>query len=70
MKILVLFIALILLTACQSNTRQRLDYQAFINNENLLQKDRIQQFRFQGWQPLDDRHLILKARKVKIIWLG
>jgi hypothetical protein len=61
MQKLVLLMVIVFLSACHNNKHQRIDYQAFINSENLEQKNRIQQFRFQGWQPLDDRHLILKS---------
>ena len=66
MKEIILLIMIVFLSACQENKHQRPDYQAFIDAENLQQKDRIQQFRFQGWQPLDDRHLILKSSQRRI----
>ncbi len=65
MKILIVVLAVILMTACQTNKSNRPDYQAFIKAEELVQKNRIQRFRFQGWQPLDDRHLILKSSQRK-----
>ncbi|MCB1582137.1 MAG: DUF6491 family protein [Marinicella sp.] len=65
MKIATLSIAFMLLTACHNNAHQRPDYETFIDSEHLVQKDRVQQFRFQGWQPLDDRHLLLKSSQSK-----
>lgn len=61
MKIWVLSAAVLLLTACQNQARNRPDFQAFIAAEGLQAKSKIQQFRFHGWQPLDDRHLILSS---------
>ncbi len=51
------------LTACQSNERKRIDYAAFIDAQELVSKNRVTQFRFQGWQPLDERHLILRSNQ-------
>ncbi|MGJ8663629.1 MAG: DUF6491 family protein [Marinicella sp.] len=65
MKILILFTAALLLSACQSNNRSRVDYAAFISSQGLVQKNRVQQFRFQGWQPLDARYLILRSNQRK-----
>ncbi len=65
MKKTILLLVIGFLSACHNSNNQRPDYQAFIQSENLVQKDRIQQFRFQGWQPLDDRHLILKSSQRK-----
>lgn len=60
MKKIIVLIVIGILSACH-NANKRPDYQTFIESENLVQKDRIQQFRFQGWQPLDSRHLILES---------
>ena len=65
MKKVILLIVLGILSACQTNQSKRPNYQAFIQTENLVQKDRVQQFRFQGWQPLDSRHLILNGSQRK-----
>lgn len=61
MKNFIVVLAVVLLAACQNKTHHRPDYQAFINSENLVKSQRVQQFRFEGWQPLDDRHLILNS---------
>ncbi|TDR23440.1 DUF6491 family protein [Marinicella litoralis] len=61
MKIFVVAVAILLLGACQTNRGHRPDYQSFIQAEQLVKKSRVQRFRFQGWQPLDDRYLILKS---------
>ncbi len=65
MKKIIVLIVIGFLSACHNSQHNRPDYQAFIQSEQLLQKDRIQQFRFQGWQPLDNRHLILKSSQRK-----
>lgn len=61
MKYLSPLLCLLMLSACQTNTRERPDYEAFVAAEGLVAKSKIQQFRFQGWQPLDSRHLILRS---------
>ncbi|MFC3194615.1 DUF6491 family protein [Marinicella sediminis] len=61
MKTLMTMVMVLLLAACQGNTSKRPDFQAYIADQGLLAKKRVQQFRFQGWQPLDDRHLILRS---------
>ena len=61
MKTMFVCCTLLLLAACQSNNRHRPNYESFIQTEQLVQKNRIQQFRFQGWQPLSDRYLILRG---------
>lgn len=61
MQKLVYLLVIVFISACHNNKHQRIDYQTFIHTENLIEKDRIQQFSFQGWQPLDDRYLILKS---------
>ena len=61
MKHLTILILLLLLSACETNTRERPDFLAYANAEGLTALKKVQQFRFQGWQPLDDRHLILRS---------
>lgn len=61
MKIIITIVAVLLMTACQNKKTYRPDYQAFIQAENLVKTNRVQRFRFQGWQPLDDRYLILNS---------
>lgn len=53
------------LTACQENTRKRIDYEAFVESQQLTAEPRVTQFRFQGWQPLDERFLILRSSQRK-----
>ena len=65
MKTMFVCCTLLFLTACQSNKSYRPDYQSFITTEKLVAKNRVQQFRFQGWQPLDDRYLILNSSQNK-----
>lgn len=57
----VIIICLLMLVACQPHNSGRKNYQSFIDAEQLTEKSRVQQFRFQGWQPLDERHLILRS---------
>ncbi len=61
MKNTLLVLLVLLTTACHNNKQQRPNYAAFIESEGLVGVKRVQQFRFQGWQPLDDRHLILSS---------
>jgi len=65
MKTLILTLTVLLMTACQTNRNLRPDYQSFINAEQLVQKSKVVRFRFQGWQPLDDRYLILTSSQNK-----
>ena len=55
MKIIIIALLVWSLTACQENTRKRIDYAAFIEAQELVAQPRVTQFRFQGWQPLDER---------------
>ncbi len=61
MKHTMIMLVVLLTAACHNNKTPRADYTAFIQSEGLVSVKRIQQFRFQGWQPLDDRHLILSS---------
>lgn len=63
-KILLIFLILSL-SACKTNERKRIDYAGFIEAQELEAKNRVTQFRFQGWQPLDERYLILRSNQNK-----
>lgn len=63
MKLITIWIMVCLLAACQTNSRSKIDYAAFIHDQGLEQKNRVQQFRFQGWQPLNERYLILRSNQ-------
>ncbi len=65
MKQIILIVLAMSLMACQTNERKRVDYAAFIEAQELVAKNRVTQFRFQGWQPLDERHLILRSNQSK-----
>ena len=65
MKYTLLILLVLSLTACKSNERKRIDYAAFIESQELVAKKRVTQFRFQGWQPLDERYLILRSNQRK-----
>ncbi|MFV0542541.1 MAG: DUF6491 family protein [Marinicella pacifica] len=56
-KALILLTALFL-SACGSNPT-RPNYDQFVMEHDLKQVNRVQQFRFTGWQPLDSGYLIL-----------
>ncbi len=61
MRILMVMVVVLGLAACQSNRNPRVDFQAFVKTEKLIKNNRVQRFRFQGWQPLNDRYLILRS---------
>ena len=63
MKILTPLLVMLLLSACHNNRRQAIDYQTFIDEQGLPSMHRVQHFKFQGWQPLDDRYLILRSNQ-------
>ena len=65
MKIFIFLIAVLALGACQNNRSNRLDYADFIEKQGLVSQSRVQHFRFQGWQPLNDRYLILRSSQRK-----
>ncbi len=65
MKYLLNILVLILLSACQNNRQQRVDYADFIAEHQLQNLNRVQQFNFLGWQPLNDRYLILRGNQRK-----
>jgi|SRR5690554_5476718 len=56
-KIIIILLAMTLM-ACESN-RVRPDYNQFVMDKDLNQVNRVQQFRFTGWQSLDTDYLIL-----------
>ena len=58
MKNTVILFLLSTLMACAGN-RVRPDYHQFIVEQQLQPINRVQQFRFTGWQPLNTDHLIL-----------
>ena len=59
--ILLMTVISICLSACSADRANRPDYSVFISENDLIEKSRIQEFRFRGWQPLDDKHLILSS---------
>lgn len=62
MKNLLLIIFFLSLLACSNKQNMnRVDYQQFINQAELAAQSDVRQFRFQGWQPLSDRFLILRS---------
>ncbi|WP_223788150.1 DUF6491 family protein [Marinicella meishanensis] len=63
MKTMLIGLLVLLLAACQENTRKRIDYAAFVEAQELVAQPRVTQFRFQGWQPLDERFLILRSNQ-------
>jgi len=65
MKKIIYLGVFLMLFACHNKQHSRIDFQSFIAKEGLVQKNRVFQFRFQGWQPLDDRHLILLSSHQK-----
>ena len=65
MKTMFFLIAVLALSACQNNRGNRLDYAGFIEQQGWVKQGRVQHFRFQGWQPLDDRYLILRSNQRK-----
>ncbi len=65
MRIVISLVLLLVLSACQNNKSSRVNYGDFIANQGWVKKDRVQHFRFQGWQPLDDRYLILRSNQRK-----
>jgi len=58
MKKILITLFLVIMMAC-SNTRVRPDYKQFVLDSDLQTINRVQQFRFTGWQPLDTQYLIL-----------
>jgi len=60
---LILGLLVLTLTACKENTRKRIDYAAFVDAQELVAQPRVTQFRFQGWQPLNERFLILRSNQ-------
>lgn len=58
MKQLIITLLALSLMACSSQTT-RPDYPQFAMDKDLKQVNRVQQFRFTGWQPLDTDYLIL-----------
>ncbi len=65
MKTMIFLIAVFALSACQNNRSYRLDYAEFVQQQGLVKQNRVQQFRFQGWVPLNDRYLILRSNQRK-----
>lgn len=65
MKTMLFLIAVLALSACQNNKSNRVDYAEFIQQQGLVNQSRVQFFSFQGWQPLDDRYLILRSNQRK-----
>ncbi len=63
--IVVLPIVVLASSACQNNKRNRVDYAEYISKNGLVKQNRVQHFRFQGWQPLSDRYLILRSNQRK-----
>lgn len=65
MKTMIFLIAVLALSACQNNRSNRHDYAEFVQQQGLVKHNRVQHFRFQGWQPLNDRYLILRSNQRK-----
>ncbi len=65
MKTVVFVVFVLVLAACQNNKSSRINYGQFIAEQGWVKKDRVQHFRFQGWQSLDDRYLILRSNQQK-----
>ena len=65
MKTMLFIIAVLALSACQNNRSNRVDYAEFIQQQGLVSQSRVQFFSFQGWQPLNDRYLILRSNQRK-----
>jgi len=65
MKTMILLATALVLSACQSNKSNRIDYADFVMKQGLVQQSRVQHFRFQGWQPLNSRYLILRSNQRK-----
>ena len=57
--------AVFALSACQNNRTSGIDYAGFIAEQGLVKQNRVQHFRFQGWQPLNDRYLVLRSNQRK-----
>lgn len=65
MKKMIFIITVFALSACQNNRNNRVNYADFVEKQGLTDQGRIQFFRFQGWQPLNDRYLILRSSQRK-----
>ncbi len=65
MKTMIFLIAVLALSACQNNRSNRHDFAEFVQQQGLVKQNRVQHFRFQGWQPLNDRYLILRSNQRK-----
>lgn len=48
---------------CSNKQRTRINYTNFIVEQGLQSVQAVSQFRFQGWQPLNDRYLILRSNQ-------
>ncbi|MFK8010478.1 MAG: DUF6491 family protein [Marinicellaceae bacterium] len=58
-----ILISLVSLLSCQNpnNNKHNSLYANYVASENLNQVDKIQTFKFQGWNSLDYRHLIISS---------
>ncbi|MCX7552393.1 DUF6491 family protein [Marinicella sp. S1101] len=65
MKQLIILMLIMGLVGCNQNKHARVNYAEFIAQNNLQPQRDVSQFRFQGWQPLSDRFLILRSNQQK-----
>lgn len=66
MKIALIFLCVIVLPGCNNKqTKRTIDYYSFIESESLVAKQRIQNFKFTGWQPLSKKFLIINSWQQK-----
>ncbi|VAW38530.1 hypothetical protein MNBD_GAMMA01-1546 [hydrothermal vent metagenome] len=61
-RLLILSMILITMVACATTNNSRFKiYDDYITQNNLESVSRVTTFKFQGWNSLDDRHLILSS---------
>lgn len=65
MKKLYILLFSTLLLACGNQHHSRINYTDFVVENKLKEMNAVTQFRFQGWQPLSDRFMILRSNQQK-----
>ncbi len=61
MKKIIILILILSLSSCAKNKHSRVNFEEFITQNELKKLDSARHFRFQGWQSLSERYLVLRS---------